>query len=286
MGTVLALGLGVGVAQPKAAPVPVAVISQDQMADTQSALIKLLRMSPMLTEVVERDPSLLADQAYVSRTNPQLADFLTQHPEVARNPEFYLFNGIEGRAGHRHEVLDRKIWPELDSRPESPMALMVSQSLVPFMVFLCILAALIWLLRVFMENRRWNRAIKLQVDAHGKLIERFSSNQELLVYMETDAGKKFLEAGPVPVDFGQTQRIPSAVGRVLTPLQIGVVMTLLGAGFLMLRNSVRNGHPVFLVAGIVVLMPGLGFIISAGLTWLLAGRLGMIPSASNTQDRM
>jgi hypothetical protein len=32
-----------------------------------------------------------------------------------------------------------------------------------------------------------------------------------------------------------------------------------------------------LVLGTLVLMPGLGFIISAGVTWVLAGRLGLMP---------
>ena len=32
-----------------------------------------------------------------------------------------------------------------------------------------------------------------------------------------------------------------------------------------------------LVMGTVVLMPGIGFIISAGVTWVLAARLGLMP---------
>jgi hypothetical protein len=263
---------------------PVAPPTEEQMADTQGQLIKLLRVSPVLTEVVERDPSLLADQAYVNRTNPQLAEFLAAHPEVARNPEFYLFNGIEGgRGGRRHEVLDRKIWPEY-SRPDTSATQETIRNVGPILLFLCVLGALLWLTHVLIENRRWNRSMKLQMETHAKLIDRFSSNQELLTYMDTEAGKRFLEAGPVQVDFGHSSRIPNAVARVLTPLQIGVVMTLLGLGFLILRNSVHEARLVFLVTGIVVMMPGLGFIISAGLTFALAGRLGMIPT--NTQDRM
>ena len=46
-----------------------------------------------------------------------------------------------------------------------------------------------------------------------------------------------------------------------------------------------------LITGTVVLMPGIGFILSAGITWILAGRLGLIPestsaaSESNPRDR-
>jgi hypothetical protein len=35
-----------------------------------------------------------------------------------------------------------------------------------------------------------------------------------------------------------------------------------------------------LIFGVVALMPGLGFIISAGVTWVLAARLGLMPTPS------
>ena len=54
--------------------------------------------------------------------------------------------------------------------------------------------------RVFLENRRWGRIFKLQTEVHGRLIDKFSSSQELAAYMETEAGKRFLEAAPIPVD--------------------------------------------------------------------------------------
>jgi len=53
-------------------------------------------------------------------------------------------------------------------------------------------------------------------------------------------------------------------------------------GFFMLRNVRLEMHDPMLVLGTVALMPGLGFIISAGITWFLAGRLGMIPESTAT----
>jgi hypothetical protein len=115
------------------------------------------------------------------------------------------------------------------------------------------------------------------MDVHGRLIEKFGSTQELQIYMESDAGKRFLEAAPIPVNFEHEQRVPGAVARVLTPLQIGIVLSLLGVGFLLLRHSHPDMEIPMLVLGTVILMPGLGFIISAGITWMLAGRLGLMP---------
>jgi hypothetical protein len=40
-----------------------------------------------------------------------------------------------------------------------------------------------------------------------------------------------------------------------------------------------------LVLGTVILMPGLGFIISAGITWILAGRLGLMPESPEAPHR-
>jgi hypothetical protein len=150
---------------------------------------------------------------------------------------------------------------------------------IPFLVFLCVLSALLWLTHVLLENRRWNRIFKLQNDVHSKLIERFGTSQEVLTYMNTEAGKRFLEGTPIAVGFEPQQQVPSAVGRVLTPLQIGTVLALLGVGLILLRHSIPDGAAPLLLVGTVVLMPGLGFIISAGMTFLLARRLGLMPDS-------
>jgi hypothetical protein len=249
-----------------------------EVAETQKELIRLLRLSPTLTTVVSRDPSLLSNQDYVARNNPQLAAFLTAHPEVARNPDFYLFTHMNRGDGQPDEALERAVWPDVYRSQGRPVPFDdFMRALGPLMAFVCFLGTLIWLIRVFLENRRWSRAFKLQSEVHGKLIDKFTSSQELGAYMETEAGKRFLEAAPIPVSIEPSQRMPNAVARVLTPLQIGIVLVLLGIGLLLLRHASPDFETAMLFFGTVVLMPGIGFIISAGITWLLAARLGLIP---------
>jgi len=253
-------------------------VSDRDLETTQKELIRLLKLSPTLTTVVARDPTLLSNQDYVARNNPQLAAFLVAHPEVARNPDFYLFTHVHEEDGSPDQALERAVWPELTPRRnDSWSATDVLAPIASLLAFACFLAALVWLIRQFLENRRWGRIFKLQSEVHGRLIDKFSSNQELAGYMETEAGKRFLEAAPIPVGFEQQQRMPNAVARVLTPLQIGIVLVLLGVGFFMLRNVRTEMHEPMLVLGTIALMPGLGFIISAGITWFLAGRLGLMP---------
>jgi hypothetical protein len=264
-------------AKPPAPLAPAPIANDNDIADTRAQLMRLLRMSPTLSEVVANDPSLLANQDYVGRNNPELERFLEAHPEVARNPDFYLFADLPNTGGRRGDRLVRRTW-EQDNMRERPSELtreLLSMG-TGFLAFFCFAGTLLWLTRAFLENRRWARVFKLQSEVHGRLIERFGNNEELLTYMNTEAGKRFLEAAPIPIDFERDQRIPATLSRVLVPLQAGVVLTLLGIGLLALRHSLPDLDNGLLVFGTVILMPGIGFILSAGLTWLLAARFGLL----------
>ena len=176
------------------------LVSDRELASTQQELIRLLKLSPTLTTVVARDPSLLSDQEYVSRNNPQLAEFLTAHPEVARNPEFYLFTHVHLDDGTPDEALERAVWPELLPRErDSWSASDVIDPIAAMLAFACFLGAVVFLTRLFIDGRRWGRIFRLQSEVHGRLIEKFGSNQELAGYMDTEAGKRFLEAAPIPL---------------------------------------------------------------------------------------
>lgn len=254
--------------------------SDEELADVRDQLIALLRMSPTLIDVVETDPSLLADQDYVTRTNPQLAQFLAQHPEVSRNPDFYLFADLPRKGGRYIESLHRRI----NGNPPPTEAEMQHQTrreymgdLLGTLAFAAGLGAFLWLIRMLLESRRWSRVFRLQSETHTKLIDRFASNQELLHYMETEPGKRFLEAAPIPLESERDQRLPGGLGRILGPLQIGIVLTLLGVGLLILHRSLPDLADPLLVFAIVALMPGLGFIISALITWRMSLRLGLLP---------
>jgi hypothetical protein len=274
---------GIAAAQPHNAPptqLPAAAapISDRDFVATQTELIKLLRLSPTLTTVVARDPSLLANQDYVSRNNPQLAQFLAAHPEIARNPDYYLFTRVRREDGGNDEALERAVWPEF-SQPRYSNPLDIVGPIAAAAAFACFLGTVIWIIRQILENRRWGRMFKLQSEVHGRLIDKFSTSQELAAYMGTEAGRRFLEAAPISAGMEPEQRMPNAVARILTPLQIGIVLVLLGIGLLLLRHTSPDSEVPMLLFGTVVLMPGLGFIISAGVTWVLAVRLGLMPSS-------
>ena len=263
----------------EAAPNGAQQMSEKDVAAMQDQLLQLLRVSPTLAEVVAHDPSLLSNAEYVNRNNPQLGQFLQAHPEIVKSPDYYLFNNLHPEHEQPAQVLERKLWPQMSQSDSSGIDHELISDGIPFLVFLCMLSALLWVTHVLLENRRWNRIFKLQTDVHGRLIERFGTSQEVLTYMSTDAGKRFLEATPIAVGFERQAPVPSPVARVLTPLQIGIVMTLLGGGLISMRHSIPDGGIALFVLGMVVLMPGVGFIISAGITWVLARHLGLMPNS-------
>lgn len=252
--------------------------STDDRAITREHLISLLRLSPRLTAVVSRDPSLLANQDYVAKNNPDLAQFMQQHPEIARNPEFYLFANEAG-AGRPGARLEQYVYPELNYGGGRVYVWeRYVGEVMGLIVFVAILTALLWLLRVLLENRRWNRILALQSDVHGKLLDKFGSNQELLAYMNTEAGKRFLEAAPLPAGPELSAPARMSLARVLLPLQAGVVLTLLGSGLFMLRDNPQlDSRGPLIALGTIGIMLGIGFIISAVFAFMVARHFDLLP---------
>jgi hypothetical protein len=273
------------VAQTHAATVPSAQVpSEKDVADAQEQFLHLLRLSPTMTAAVSADPSLLADQAYVARSNPELAQFMASHPDIARNPEFYLFSRLDPSNGRRDKALQRVIWPDLTPQPQQEsVAPRMIEKMTPIVLIPAMFLAFVWIIRIFVDSRRWNRTFKQQSEIHGRLIEKLGTNQDLVAYMETEAGKRFLMASPAAAgpEFGQ--RMPNTVSRVLTSLSAGIVLALLGIGFLLLRNAGPDTSEPMLIVGTLLLMPGIGFILSAGVTWFLAQRLGLMPEKEVAQ---
>jgi len=264
-------------AHPAASPTVQAPSEQD-VSSTQEQFLKLLRLSPVLTTVVARDPSLLADQAYVERNNPELAQFMASHPDIAKNPEFYLFSNLERGHGRREQALERTVWPDLVAPDhEGSQAPEVLRQIIPMIVVPCIFLAIVWVIRIFVESRRWTRAFKLQSEVHSRLIDRFTSSQDLAAYMQTEAGKRFLEASPAALGADVGMPMPNVVARVLTPLTVGIVMVLSGLGFIAMRSAGPDMGTPMLILGTLSLMPGIGFILSAAATWVVGKRLGMLP---------
>jgi hypothetical protein len=134
---------------------------------------------------------------------------------------------------------------------------------LPILLFL--IGFIVWI--IFSTIRRY-KTTKLQAGLQTKLLEKFGTGQELLAYVQSDAGRRFLES------MTMEQRTP--YGRILGAAQTSVILVLLGLAFLFLRGRVAAADEGFLVFGTIVLSLGIGFGIAAALSYFLSKTFGLL----------
>src|SRR5438105_4473507 len=143
-------------------------------------------------------------------------------------------------------------------------------------------AALAWLIRGGIDYRRWLRATKVQVDAHTKIVDRLASNEDLLAYMNSAAGQRFLTAVPATattVVDAAAMPVSAPINRILWSVQAGVVLTVAGAGLFLAKNGVVDeAAQAMQVLAILIMALGLGFVLSALASWALSRQFGLLAS--------
>lgn len=247
-------------------PVPVVTVEQPDAQRTREQLSQLLeRYPPALRSVLGLDPTLLSNQTYLA-PYPALLSYLNAHPEIARAPEFYIGGNGDGPFGsvkdHDMRVLD--MWNG------------VLGGLAVFTGFGMGIGLLVWVIRTVIDYRRWNRLAKVQTDAHTKLLDRFTANEDLLAYIQSPAGSKFLESSPITLDAGP-RSVGAPLGRILWSVQAGLVLAALGIGLEVVSERVSGDASQPLRAlGILGIALGLGFVISAIISFMISRRLGLI----------
>jgi hypothetical protein len=228
------------------------------------------RVPPSVREVLRLDPGLLSSEGYLT-PYPELAAFLARHPEIARSPSFYV-GSPEDHA-----------WRRDPKRIAADMWQDVMQGLFILSLFLTIIGVLAWLIRTLVDYRRWLRLSRVQTETHTKLLDRLTSNEDLLSYMQTTAGRRFLELAPISLD-SASRPLGAPLNRILWSVQAGVVLALGGIGMLIISRQtvVEVAGPVMAI-GILAIAIGAGFAVSAVVAYLLSKRLGLLdPRPQNT----
>lgn len=229
-------------------------------ADTRDQLNQLLQdHPPAVREVLQREPALLTNTDYLA-PYPRLAAFVAAHPQVSRSPAYFL-----GEPS-RYERVDAGTW----------MWRELLTSISVGVVMLGLALGFGWLVRTALDHRRWQRVSKVQVDTHSKLLDRMTSSEDLRVYMESPAGRQFLESAPIALD-GRTSPIAAPVSRILWSMQAGVVALFLGIALQFVSGGVIDDAAQPLrVLGVLVTAIGAALIISSALSYALSRRLGLI----------
>jgi hypothetical protein len=143
-----------------------------------------------------------------------------------------------------------------------------SQDLAPVLVMFAFMIGGAWIVWVISGNRRRQRVAEIQKDMHMKLFEKFGTSQELLDYLKSEAGRRFMESATI--EHGRP------LGRILGSIQTGLTLLLTWLGLLFLHGRLpQSWSNETLVFGVLAVALGIGFLLSAGVSYWLSKAWGL-----------
>ena len=249
-----------------AAAPPVSQTIAKSAEETRRELREVLEMyPPALGRVLKLDPTLLNNPEYLA-PYPALATYLAAHPQISHDPGYFLA-GIPGADGSYR--------PQDAASAAVDMWRAIFDAFSVFVIFITVTLALIWLIKTLLDWRRWTRLARVQAEVHAKLLDRFTGNEDLLAYIQTPAGRRFLESGPILAE-GGPRPLGAPVSRILWSFQAGIVLTVGGIGLFFVSGRVlpEVGQGISVI-GVLAIALGIGFILSGVAAWLISRRMGL-----------
>lgn len=127
-----------------------------------------------------------------------------------------------------------------------------------------------WIVWTISTNIRRSKTAREIADLHAKLLDKFAASQELQNYIESDAGRRFLESA--------STGYANPSGRILNAVQAGTILSLVGLAGLLVRATLQDTdlRQFLIVAGSIVLAIGIGFLVSALISYGLCKSWGLL----------
>jgi hypothetical protein len=144
------------------------------------------------------------------------------------------------------------------------------EDLGSIIVSVALIVAAAWVVAAIVAAWRHRINLRAHTELNNRLLEKFGTAEEFAAYLGTEAGRRFFE--------NLMMEKVTPMTKILGSMQKGAILTLLGAGLLVLGNifSQPQGGNVMIVIGVVALMVGLGFLISAFVAYRLAKAWGLM----------
>lgn len=265
---ILAAGLQVGSANAQKLPPPRGFNFGEEAnaAQTKQQLSVLLdQYPPAVKRVLQTDPALLENKDYLAPYSG-LVSFVAKHPEIEHNASFFLGNPA--------------VAPVRIERIDNGNIRQIAENMAIATVLITIALAITWIVRSMIDYRRWARVMTTQTDIHSSLMNRLTSSEDLLAYIQSPAGKRFLEFAPIAT--GTVNGGPT-LNRILWSVQAGLVVGLAGIGLSYASDHIAaEAAQPFFVLGVLGMAVGAGFILSALASYMIARNLGLIHGTSET----
>src|SRR5262249_5923061 len=137
----------------------VLISDQDARQLRRDFLEVMKKYPPSLGSILRLDPTLMANNTYLA-PYPALQTFLAAHPDVQKNPGYFLESFDSG------SYYDNRNWS-----PAERIWTSAFDSFGAFAVFVVVVSVVTWLIRTLVDYRRWKQLAKVQADAHTKLLD-------------------------------------------------------------------------------------------------------------------
>jgi len=137
------------------------------------------------------------------------------------------------------------------------------------LIFMALFALAAWFF--WLDAKRRQALVQARSDLQNRLLEKFASPQDVAQFLQTEGGNRFLQ--------GLTTDARHAGRGILRATQVGVVITVFGLAVVSLGVAYppqnRSANPGVII-GSLILALGVGFLISAGLSYFLSKKWGMM----------
>jgi len=150
------------------------------------------------------------------------------------------------------------------------------ETLAPMIGSVGIMLVFAWMLKLGLDHRRRTKLMQHQYELQSKLLEKFTSTEEMMAYLQSDAGERFLVSA--------TAEKSDPRGKILGSIQTGLVLLAGGAAFMFLRNQIAEAQEGFVLMGTLGLALGVGFILSAVVAYVLSKSWGVINGNGFARD--
>jgi hypothetical protein len=135
-----------------------------------------------------------------------------------------------------------------------------------------------WAFKTLLNFIQQRQLTKLHYSLQDKLLEKLGSSPEAVQYLHSDAGEKMFALA--------TRERTNPYARILSALQAGAVLSLLGLGFIVLRYMTPSQDAVegFTVIGVLGISLGLGFLASSAAAYVFSKNWGLINGSSSVTE--
>ena len=146
--------------------------------------------------------------------------------------------------------------------------------IAPMIIMPMMFAMIAFIVWVVVNSRRRRETIQAQTEMQTKLLDKFGTAQEMAEYLNSEAGKKFLQSATIEPTRPH--------GRILGGMTAGIVILMFGLAVLSLRPAMPDPDGVIAVTvfGTVFTALGLGFLLSTIAAYLLSKSWGLFNGKS------